>query len=198
MSISTVIERWEAMGFLEALPRWEKEELAQIFEQSTKVMLFQTRAMDKDVVDRISDVFYPTLRRLYRRVGVRFELEKMVSDLIKKVGESMEELALPTTKEKNPILDFCIEFGDTYSDELTDIDIFTQEEYVERIDKALEFTRTVLLSDELVSYVNRDEDEWKIKYSDHKKSQSSVRVWNQQVALTLLDQVIKDVNKGNK
>ena len=198
MSISTVIERWEAMGFLEALPRWEKEELAQIFEQSTKVMLFQTQAMDKDVVDAISDVFYPTLRRLYRRVGVRFELEKMVSALVKKASESMEELALPTTKEKNPILDFCIEFGDTYSDELTDIDIFTKEEYVERIDKALEFTRTVLLSDELVSYVNRDEDEWKIKYSDHKKSQNSVRVWNQQVGLTLLDQVIKDVNKGNK
>lgn len=198
MNISNIIERWESMGLLEALPRWEKEELAQIFEQSTKVMLFQTQSMDSSVVDMVSNVFYPSLRRLYRRVGVRFELEKVVTSLIEKTIQSMEELKLPTTKEKNPILDFCIEFGDTYSDELTDIDIFTKEEYEERVDKVLEFTRTVLLSDELVSYVNRDEDEWKIKYSDHKKSQSSVRVWNQQVALTLLDQVIKDVNKGNR
>jgi hypothetical protein len=50
--------------------------------------------------------------------------------------------------------------------------------------------------EDIVSYVNREVEDWDIKFSDHKKSTSSTRIWNQQVALTLLDQVLKDTNKG--
>jgi hypothetical protein len=48
----------------------------------------------------------------------------------------------------------------------------------------------------MVSYVDRDEDDWKIIYSDGKKTKSQTRFWNQKIGVQLISSALSDFNKN--
>lgn len=194
-----VIERWEATGLLYGLPIYEKEELSLIFDNVTRVLLSKD-AMEKipeDVYEILNEVIFPVTRRLYRRVGVRFDVEEMLSELMVKVNDSIEDLKKPVTKENNPIVKFSIDFADGYEDEETNKKMFTKEQYEKRVDKTLEYVKKVLLSEEKVGNIDRlEKKDWSIKFLESKSTESATRVWNQKMALQLLQSVISDTNRG--
>jgi len=179
--ILDVLGRWENTGLLTGLPPWEKEELALLYDNVTRVMLSKAGTIDEDVYETLSDVTLPSTRRLYRRVGINFDINIMVDDLLDKVIKNHDKIISTPIKDEhgnisNPIVDFCIEFADTYEDDDIKRKTFTKEQYVERVDKVLEMLRTVLLSDEMVSFVDRSDGDWKIMYSDTKKSPLQTRM----------------------
>ena len=100
------------------------------------------------------------------------------------------------TKESNPIVAFAIEFADNYEDEKTSMNRFTEEQYVERVDKLLTHMKDILLNKNRVSNVDRDSDGWKINTSETNQNQSVVRLWNQKIAKELFRTVLNDTNKG--
>lgn len=199
--ILDVLGRWENTGLLTGLPPWEKEELALLYDNVTRVMLSKAGTIDEDVYETLSDVTLPSTRRLYRRVGINFDINIMVDDLLDKVIKNHDKIISTPIKDEhgnisNPIVDFCIEFADTYEDDDIKRKTFTKEQYVERIDKVLEMLRTVLLSDEMVSFVDRSDGDWKIMYSDTKKSPLQTRMWNQKRAVETLHGVLNETNQG--
>jgi hypothetical protein len=199
--ILEVLQRWDNTGLLTGLPPWEKEELALLYDNVTRVMLSKADVLDEDVYETLGDVTLPTTRRLYRRVGINFNINKMVDSLVEKVSKHYQEINQPASKDEqgnltNPIVEFCVEFADTYEDEDIKRKIFSKEQYEERVDNILKTMRTVLLSDEMVSFVDRSDSEWKILYSDTKKSPNQVRMWNQKRAIETLHGILNETNQG--
>lgn len=199
--ILDVLQRWDSTGLLTGLSPWEKEELALLYDNVTRVMLSKADSLEEDIYEMLGDVTLPTTRRLYRRVGINFEINEMVDNLTKRVEENYDTINVPPGKDEdgnitNPIVDFCVEFADTYSDEQTNKNNFNEERYTDRVEKLLETVKTVLLSDEMVSFVDRSDDDWKIKYSDTKKSPNQVRIWNQKRAVETLHGILNETNQG--
>ena len=48
----------------------------------------------------------------------------------------------------------------------------------------------------MVSYVNREGNQWNIVHSDAKKTKSQTRFWNQKIGSQLVNSVLSDINKG--
>jgi hypothetical protein len=199
--ILEVLQRWESTGLLTGLPPWEKEELALLYDNVTRVMLSKADVLDEHVYETLGDVTLPTTRRLYRRVGINFNINNMVNDLVGRVEKHYDEINQPPSKDDkgnitNPIVEFCVEFADTYEDEDTRRKTFSKEQYEERVDNILKTMRTVLLSDQMVSFVDRTDSKWKIMYSDTKKSSNQVRMWNQKRAIETLHGILNETNQG--
>ena len=190
-----VVQRWEHTGLLINLPLYEKQELAPIFDNATRVFL--SKNLDEQTTDLVESVLYPICRRLYRRVGLDFDIENMVTVLIKKVNENKEILLKNDADSRvNPIVVFSVNFADIYEDETTNKKQFDDEEYNERVDKILNTIREVLVNKEMVSFVDRTQDDWKIITSEGKKSEKQIRHWNQKIAKEIFDTILKDTNKG--
>lgn len=191
-----VLQRWESTGLLTGLPPWEKEELALSYDNVTRVMLSKAEELQPEQFETLCDVTLPTTRRLYRRVGLNFDINNMVDELVNKVRKHYHEIILPATKGSNPIVEFCVEFADTYEDGDTKRKIFSAEQYEERVDKMLVMLKDVLLSDKMVSFVDRIEGDWKLMFSDTKKSPGQIRIWNQKRAIETLHGILNETNQG--
>lgn len=198
--ILDVVQRWDNTGLLYGLPLYEKQELAPIYDNVARVNLSKIDSdnIPRKISDLMDSVMYPICRRLYRRVGSEFNVEKMVVELIKKVKESQDTLTKTTVDDKvvNPIVEFCVEFADTYEDEIISKKQFNDEEYIERVDKILDSLRIILLNKEMVSFVDRTNSDWKIMVSDSKKSPKQTRYWNQKIVQEVLSSILRDTNKG--
>lgn len=197
--ILEVVQRWENTGLLYGLPLYEKQELAPIYDNVARVSLskFEDGEISRKLSDLMDSVLFPVCRRLYRRVGTDFNIEKMVSTLTSKVIENQEALSQPIIdKAMNPIVEFCVEFADTYEDEKINKKQFNDEEYAYRVDRILDTVRQILLNKEMVSFVDRTNSEWKVMLSDSKKSSKSTRYWNQKIAQEVLSSTLRDTNKG--
>lgn len=197
--ILEVVQRWENTGLLYGLPLYEKQELAPIYDNVARVSLskFEDGEISRKLSDLMDSVLFPVCRRLYRRVGTDFNIEKMVSNLTRAVIENQEALSQPIVdKAMNPIVEFCVEFADTYEDEKINKKQFNNEDYIERIDKILDTVRQILLNKEMVSFVDRTNSDWKLMLSDSKKSTKQTRYWNQKIAQEVLSSTLRDTNKG--
>jgi phage pi2 protein 07 len=197
-NILEVVQRWEATGLLDGLPLWEKEELSQLYDNITRLLLSK-KAIEKipeTTHNMMGDVMFPITRRLYRRVGVNFDTTSMISELLTNVEKNKIELLKEVTPESNPIVDFCREFADNYEDDVTVKKSLSKEDYIKRVDTIMDFTKKILLSDKMVSHVDRENGGWEIYYSDKKKSENYTRLWNQKIASDLLITVLSDTNKG--
>jgi hypothetical protein len=194
--ILDVLGRWGDTGLLNGLPAWEREELALLYDNVTRVMLSKADTIDETTFEVLSDVTLPTTRRLFRRVGINFNINKMMDELVKGVIDNVDVLTKPATKEDNPVVDFCVQFADQYEDETITYKTFNKEQYEERINKVLDMMKTILLSDEMVSFVDRTEDVWNIKYSETKKSPNQTRIWNQKRAVETLHGILNETNMG--
>lgn len=196
--ILDVVQRWENTGLLYGLPLYEKQELAPIFDNVSRIAI--SKDLSLNVLDKLENVMFPICRRLYRRVGSEFDVEKMMDNLIKEVTEKNDLLNNEKTESKdksnNPIVKFCIEFADTYEDEIISKKQFSEEEYEERVEKILNIMRDILLNNEMVSFIDRTNSDWKIMLSDAKKSPKQTRYWNQKTAQEALSAIIHDTNKG--
>jgi hypothetical protein len=197
--ILEVVQRWENTGLLYGLPLYEKQELAPIYDNVARLALskLDSGEITRKISDLMDSVMFPICRRLYRRVGCDFNIEKMVNTLVKKVTEGEENLSKPITdKVTNPIVEFCVEFADTYEDEIISKKQFNNEDYTERVDKILDSLRHILLNKEMVSFVDRTTSDWKLMLSDSKKSSKQTRYWNQKIAQEVLSSTLRDTNKG--
>jgi len=197
--ILEVVQRWDQTGLLYGLPLYEKQELAPIFDNVARISLskLDKGLITREVSDLLDNVMYPICRRLYRRVGADFELERMMEHLIKQVIENKAQLSKTITeKVNNPIVEFCVNFADVYSDEKIDKNRFTKEEYKERVTKILNILEKVLTDDKMVSLVDKTTGEWVILHSDAVVSESRIRTHNQKAAQEFLRQVLFDTNKG--
>ena len=201
--ILEIVQRWDNTGLLYGLPMYEKQELAPIFENVTRVALskYSNKEVPRNISDLMDSVMFPICRRLYRRVGSDFDIEKMINDLIKKVTENQDMLTQTddkTIKDKfvNPIVSFCIEFADQYSDELINRKQFNETDYKERIVKMLKTIENVLLNPMMTSFIDRSSDNWVVIDSESISSNKGIRIHNQKVALEVFSNIIKDTNKG--
>jgi hypothetical protein len=121
-----VVQRWEHTGLLSNLPLYEKQELAPLFDNATRVFL--SKNLDEITNDLVETVLYPICRRLYRRVGLDFNIENMVDSLIKKVKEDKEILLKNNIDSRvNPVVVFSVNFADIYEDETTNKKQFDDE-----------------------------------------------------------------------
>ena len=200
--ISDCVSRWSSTGLLYGLPLHEKQELAPIFDNISRIALSLTekKKLSSKTLDKLEDTMFPICRRLYRRVGFDFDVEKMMESLIKELEvKELEVKEFTDTNikgEKNPIVQFCIEFSDLYEDENIVKNQFDEEEYEERVDKILETLKTILLNKDMVSFVDKTNPEWKVMLSDAKKSPKQTRYWNQNVTKEFLSAILNDTNKG--
>lgn len=193
--ILDVVQRWDHTGLLYGLPLYEKQELAPIFDNASRIAL--STNLPFEVSDKLEDVMFPICRRLYRRVGSEFDIEKMINTLIKEVTEKKDFLiSEPKDKSSNPIVEFCVHFADNYEDEVISKKQFSDEEYEERVEKILGVMRDILLNKDMVSFMDRTNSDWKIMLSDSKKSPKQTRYWNQKVVQETLASIIRDTNKG--
>lgn len=195
--ILDVVQRWENTGLLYGLPLHEKQELAPIFDNISRIALSLTEKnkISMKTLEKLEDTMFPICRRLYRRVGFDFDVEKMMESLIKEL-ETKDFVDTNVKGEKNPIVQFCIEFSDLYEDENIIKNQFNDEEYEERVDKILETLKTILLNKDMVSFVDKTNPEWKVMLSDAKKSPKQTRYWNQNVTKEFLSAILNDTNKG--
>lgn len=195
--ILDAVQRWDHTGLLYGLPLHEKQELAPIFDNVSKIALSLTEKnkISSKTLDKLEDTMFPICRRLYRRVGFDFDVEKMMESLIKEL-EVKEFTDTNIKGEKNPIVQFCIQFSDLYEDENIVKNQFDDEEYEERVDKILETLKTILLNKDMVSFVDKTNPEWKVMLSDAKKSPKQTRYWNQNVTKEFLSAILNDTNKG--
>ena len=200
--ISDCVSRWSSTGLLYGLPLHEKQELAPIFDNISRIALSLTekKKLSSKTLDKLEDTMFPICRRLYRRVGFDFDVEKMMESLIKELEvKELEVKEFTDTNikgEKNPIVQFCIQFSDLYEDENIVKNQFDDEEYEERVDKILETLKTILLNKDMVSFVDKTNPEWKVMLSDAKKSPKQTRYWNQNVTKEFLSAILNDTNKG--
>jgi len=196
-SVLDVIQRWEATGFLYGLPMWEKEELSLLFDDAARLVLSKkAMGIPNDTYEVLNNVTFPAIRRLYRRVGVSFDIENMMAQILGEVEEKKADLQKDATPERNPIVEFCISFADNYEDQKTSEKRFSEEEYIERVDKILTHVRDVLLNKKRVSFVDRSDSEWLLKFSDEEKTPQATRLWNQKIAMELLKTTLMDTNRG--
>ena len=195
--ISDCVNRWSATGLLYGLPLHEKQELAPIFDNISRLALSLTEKnkISIQTLEKLEDTMFPICRRLYRRVGFDFDIERMMDSLIKEIETKNFSVEVGEDK-KNPIVSFCINFADTYEDEVINKKQFSDKEYTERVDKALGILRQILLNKEMVSFVDRTNSDWKVMLSDAKKSSKQTRYWNQNVSKEFLTAILNDTNKG--
>ena len=191
--ILNVVERWEPSGLLDGLPVLEKTELAQIYDNVTRLMLSDISI--KKIPKNISENYENTL---YRRVGPNFNLEEMMGNLLEVIDKKGDNIFKPNPEKpaSNPIIDFCVDFADGYEDELTNKTTLTDLEYEEKINSILDTTKNVLLNKSLVSYVNNTVGKYKIELSKAKKNTQQVRFWNQSAAKSFLEATLSEINKG--
>jgi hypothetical protein len=197
--ILEVVSRWENSGLLYGLPLYEKQELAPIYDNVARLAIskLDKGLISREVSDLLDNVMFPICRRLYRRVGSDFEVERMIENLIKEVNENKDKLnSFVVDKTTNPIVEFCVTFADGYEDETISNKQFSDEEYIERVDKVLDTLRHILLNKDMVSFVDRTNSDWKIMLSDAKKSSKQVRYWNQKICKEFLSQIMSDTNKA--
>lgn len=194
--ILDVLARWENTGLLYGLPLHEKQELAPIFDNISRIALSLTdkNKISTATLEKLSDTMFPICRRLYRRVGFDFDVEKMIESLVKEIEN--QDLSGITDDNKSTIVNFCINFADSYEDEVISKKQFSDKEYTERVDKALAILRQILLNKEMVSFVDRTNSDWKVMLSDAKKSPKQTRYWNQNVSKEFLTAILSDTNKG--
>jgi hypothetical protein len=197
-NVLDILQRWEATGLLDNLPMWEKEELSQLYDNAARLLLSKnaTEKLPQFVFEKMNDVMYPIIRRLYRRVGTNLDIINLMSVLVGKIEANKTELSKEPTPEVNPVVDFCVSFADNYEDEKTSEKRFSEEEYIERVDKITTTVRNILLNKKMVSFVDRSVDDWKIKLSDGEKSDNHTRLWNQKIAMELIRTTLMDTNKG--
>ena len=198
--ILNVVQRWEAVGLLDGLPIMEKTELAQIYDNATRLML-SDRSVQKipEEISEIYDNFYlPICRRLYKRVGPNFNLETMMGKLLEVVNKRGQDILKPNPEqpEKNPVLDFCIEFADNYEDDKTSKNTLSDEEYEQKIDYLTQKIKEILLNKDTVSYVNKEKEEYNLNIAKTNKPKQQRRFWNQSVAKNLLASALSEINKG--
>jgi hypothetical protein len=93
-------------------------------------------------------------------------------------------------------VEFCINFADSYEDDYTNKSVISDEEYEDKVNKLLENLKIILLNEKMVSYVDRDGEDWKIVYSEGKKTKSQTRFWNQKIGTQLLSSALSDFNKN--
>ena len=112
--ISDCVSRWSSTGLLYGLPLHEKQELAPIFDNISRIALSLTekKKLSSKTLDKLEDTMFPICRRLYRRVGFDFDVEKMMESLIKELEvKELEVKEFTDTNikgEKNPIVQFCM------------------------------------------------------------------------------------------
>ena len=195
--ILDIVTRWENTGLLYGLPLHEKQELAPIFDNVSRMALSLTdkNKISMKTLEKLEDTMFPICRRLYRRVGFDFDIERMMDSLIKEIETKNFSVEVGEDK-KNPIVSFCINFADTYEDEVINKKQFSDKEYTERVDKALGILRQILLNKEMVSFVDRTNSDWKVMLSDAKKSPKQTRYWNQNISKEFLTAILSDTNKG--
>ena len=195
--ILDIVTRWENTGLLYGLPLHEKQELAPIFDNISRMALSLTdkNKISMKTLEKLEDTMFPICRRLYRRVGFDFDIERMMDSLIKEI-ETKDFSEVIGEDKKNPIVNFCINFADTYEDEVISKKQFSDKEYTERVDKALGILRQILLNKDMVSFVDRTNSDWKVMLSDAKKSPKQTRYWNQNVSKEFLTAILSDTNKG--
>lgn len=193
-----VISRWEPTGLIDGLPIWEKEELATLYDNAIRIILSNKviTKLPKNINVLLEECTMPVIRRLYRRIGPNFNLDNLLSELLESIVKNETNLMTEITIENNPIVSFCIDFADNYSDEFSTSKELTKEEYTEQVDKILRYVRDVLLNDKMVSNVDKSDDEWEIKLSDKTKSTQTTRFWNQKIAKDLLIFSLSEINKG--
>ncbi len=198
--VVNVIQRWEATGLLSGVPIIQKAELAQIYDNATRIMLSNKsiKKIPKNIFDNYENTLIPICRRLYRRVGPNFNLEVMMGELLEIHHKKGDNAFKPNSEKptENPIVNFCVDFADGYKDELTDKTTLTKEEYENKIKEVLDITKNVLLNESMVSYVNKKEDGYKIELSKAKKNIQQTRFWNQSVAKSFLESTLSEINKG--
>lgn len=198
--VLNVVQRWESLGLLEGLPIQEKVELAQIYDNATRLLLSEIslKKIPKKISDTMDEVFMPICRRLYKRVGPNFDLENMMGNLLLSVDENFENLSKfdPNHPEKNPIIDFCVNFADTYEDETINKNVLTDEEYTLKVKKLLLVMEEILLNENIVSYINKDNGEYQINLAKNKRTTQQTRFWNQSSAKNFLNSVLSEINKN--
>lgn len=198
--ILNVVERWEPSGLLDGLPVLEKTELAQIYDNATRLMLsdISIKKIPKNISENYENTLIPICRRLYRRVGPNFNLGEMMGDLLEVINKKGGDIFKPNPEKpaSNPIIDFCVDFADGYEDDLTNKTTLTDLEYEEKINNILDTTKNVLLNKSLVSYVNNTGGKYKIELSKAKKNTQQVRFWNQSAAKSFLEATLSEINKG--
>jgi|32_taG_2_1085360.scaffolds.fasta_scaffold00163_41 hypothetical protein len=202
---SKSIERWGSMGLLEGLPIWEKNELALILDNATKVVIDQIerKSLNDDFLDVYDTVYIPICRRLYRRVGPRFDVIKMMDKLFEELSNNFKTLKADIESERNeklsqkdPVVNFCINFSDSYEDEETLKSLLSTEDYENKVDLILQRVRDVLLNNRNVLSFKKNDVDWDIKLSEEERSIAHVRFWNQKMSNTFLLQALSDINKG--
>jgi hypothetical protein len=197
--VFNVVQRWESLGLLEGLPLQEKIELAHIYDNATRVLLsnLAISKIPKKVSDSIDEVFIPICRRLYKRVGPNFDVTEMLGSLLETLNNNYDDVF---KSEKNgeidPVVEFCIEFADTYEDNETRKNILTDEEYDNRVNSLVDNLREILLSKEMVSNFKEDNGVITINKTEKPVSKQSIRFKNQYVAKNLINVFLAKINKG--
>lgn len=194
--VLNVVQRWESLGLLEGLPLQERVELAQIYDNATRLMLSELslKRIPKKVSEILDETYLPICRRLYRRVGPNFDLENMMGELLESVNETKFEKS--DEPNKNPIIDFCINFADNYEDSETSKNLLSEEEYKDKINLLLVKLKEILLNDKMVSYVDKTEDDYVLNIGKQEKTKQQTRFWNQSVAKNLFNSFLSEINKG--
>jgi endonuclease IV len=131
-----------------------------------------------------------------KELGPNFDLDEMLATLLESVNQNIDEIRKPITKENNPLLDFCIDFADTYEDRSTNKNTLTNEEYSNKIENMLSYLRQILLNDSMVSYVGKEEDEHRLNLVESKRTKEQTRFWNQSIAKNFLNSYLSEINKG--
>ena len=191
-----VISRWESVGLLDGLPIREKSELALIYDNATRLMLsdYVIKKIPKKISDLMDETFIPVCRRLYRRLGPNFDLENMMSELLTRITDEVDVLTTQNNDVNDPLISFCIEFCDSYEDDITNQNVLSDEEYEQKVNTLLGVIRSVLLNDFIVSRVDM-EGGLDIKTVNVIKPKSVTRFSNQSIAKQVLDIGLNNMNK---
>lgn len=191
-----VISRWESVGLLDGLPIREKSELALIYDNATRLMLsdYVIKKIPKKISDLMDETFIPVCRRLYRRLGPNFDLENMMSELLTRITDEADVLTTQNNDVNDPLISFCIEFCDSYEDDITNQNVLSDEEYEQKVNTLLGVIRSVLLNDFIVSRVDM-EGGLDIKTVNVIKPKSVTRFSNQSIAKQVLDIGLNNMNK---
>lgn len=198
--ILNVVQRWEALGLLDGLPITEKTELAQIYDNATRLMLSERsiQKIPEEISEIYDNLYLPICRRLYKRVGPNFNLETMMGKLLEEVNKQGKGIMKfnPEKPEKNPIVDFCVNFADDYEDDKTSKNMLSDEEYEQKIDYLTQKIKEILLNENTVSYINKEKEEYNLNIAKTNKPKQQKRFWNQSVAKNLLASALSEINKG--
>ena len=116
--------------------------------------------------------------------------------IVEKNGDLKNMKFNPEKPEKNPIVDFCVNFADDYEDDKTSKNMLSDEEYEQKIDYLTQKIKEILLNEGTVSYVNKEKEEYNLNIAKTNKPKQQRRFWNQSVAKNLLASALSEINKG--